>query len=205
MTNRLLSLLAITLISMQSIALAHFTMTYPSSRGFDTLKEPLAPCGGYDTLSAQRVQMPLKSSFIQIDSGHTAYTFVVYALLKNDPVNPDFIPSNLVQVAQGGRSYPEGACLPLTFSESVQANTNVTLQVVYNGGDGLLYQCVDALLVDSAPSFDVSKCVNADGSSKETTSENPSEPTTTPNQGSSLQIAYSLTFIVAVCISFLLV
>ncbi|GAA5795515.1 hypothetical protein EDC94DRAFT_613379 [Helicostylum pulchrum] len=203
MTNRLLSLLAITLISMQSIALAHFTMTYPSSRGFDTLKEPLAPCGGYDTPTAERVQMPLKSSFIQIDSGHTAYTFVVYALLKNDPVNPDFIPSNLVQVAQGGRSYPEGACLPLTFNESVQPNTNVTLQVVYNGGDGLLYQCVDAVLVDSAPSFDASKCVNADGSNEPTPSGNQSD--TAPNQGSSLRIAYGFTFIIAVFISFLLV
>lgn len=140
MANRLVTLLAITLITMQSMALAHFTLTYPTSRGFEESKEPLAPCGGFDTPSAQRIQLPLKSAFVQIDSGHTAYSFVVNALAKNDPINPDFISSNLVQVAQGGRTYPQAACLPLTFNDSFKPNTNVTIQVAYNGGDGSLYQ-----------------------------------------------------------------
>ncbi|KAI9362333.1 hypothetical protein BD770DRAFT_360164 [Pilaira anomala] len=214
MANRLVTLLAITLITMQSMALAHFTLTYPTSRGFEESKEPLAPCGGFDTPSAQRIQLPLKSAFVQIDSGHTSYSFVVNALAKNDPINPDFISSNLVQVAQGGRTYPQAACIPLTFNDSFKPNTNVTIQVAYNGGDGSLYQCFDALLVDSAPNFDTSKCVNADGSATGISNgasngasdgTNNSGTTTAPSQGSSLHIAYSLTFFVAVCISLLLV
>lgn len=137
---RLISLLAITLISMQSLASAHFTLTYPSTRGFDETKEATAPCGGYNTASSQRVQMPINSSFIEINSGHTSYTYVINALAKNDPTTSDFSnATNLVQVAQGGRAYPQAACLPLAFND-IKSNTNVTLQIVYNGGDGLLYQ-----------------------------------------------------------------
>lgn len=138
---RFIPLLAITLISMQSLALAHFTLKYPSSRGFDENTEPTAPCGGFDTASTtQRVQMPLKGSFIEIDSGHTSYTYLINALPKNNPTTADFTSANLVQVAQGGRNYPQAACLPIAFGDNLKANTNVTLQVVYNGGDGLLYQ-----------------------------------------------------------------
>lgn len=124
---------------MQSLVSAHFTLIYPSSRGFDETKEPTAPCGGFDTPSAQRVQMPLKSSFIAIDSGHVTYTYLINAVTKQNPTASDFT-SGTVQVAQGSRTYPQAACLPITFNDSFKANTNVTLQVVYNGGDGLLYQ-----------------------------------------------------------------
>jgi uncharacterized protein YdeI (BOF family) len=137
---RFLSILAITLISMQSLALAHFTLTYPVSRGFDENSEPTGPCGGFNTPSSQRVQMPLKGSFVEINSGHTSYTYIVNALANNNPTANDFITSNLVQVAQGGRNYPQAACLPIAFNDSLKDNTNVTLQIVYNGGDGLLYQ-----------------------------------------------------------------
>lgn len=136
---RFLAILAITLVTMQSLASAHFTLSYPKSRGFDESKEAVGPCGGFDTPSSQRVQMPLKNSFIQVNSGHVAYSYNINAVVKNDPTASDFS-SNVVKVAEGTRSYPEESCLPLNFNDSFKTNTNVTLQVVYNGGDGLLYQ-----------------------------------------------------------------
>lgn len=137
---RLVSFVAITLVCLQTLASAHFTLSYPSSRGFDESNESTAPCGGYNTVSTQRVQMPLNSSFIEINSGHPSYTYVVNVLASNSPSVADFSnTSNLVEVAQGGRSYPQAACLPLAF-KNIAPNTNVTLQVAYNGGDGLLYQ-----------------------------------------------------------------
>ncbi|KAI7889243.1 uncharacterized protein EV154DRAFT_553271 [Mucor mucedo] len=196
------------LVCFQTLVSAHFTLTYPSSRGFDDTKEATAPCGGFDTPSAQRVQIPLDGAFIEINSGHTSYTYIVNALAKNNPTVADFSnTSSLVQVAQGGRAYPQAACLPLAFND-IKPNTNVTLQVVYNGGDGLLYQCVDAVVVDAAPSFNKTMCVNADGS--DTSSVSSSAPAasatgTSASQGSTTQMAYGLTFIVAVCISVLLV
>lgn len=210
---RFLAILAVALVTMQSLVSAHFTLTYPSSRGFDETKEPTAPCGGFDTPSAQRVQMPLKSSFIEIDSGHVSYSYQINAVTKQNPTVSDFS-SGTVQVGQGSRSTPQAACLPLTFNDSFKANTNVTLQVVYNGGDGLLYQCVDAVLVDDAPNFDKSKCVNADGSAtnlgsstaspSSSGSASASSSTTTPNGATSAKTAYGLTFAAAVFICVLL-
>ena len=137
---RFIAILALALVTMQSFATAHFTLTYPKSRGFDESKEAIGPCGSFDTPSSDRVQIPLKSSFIQVDSGHITWSYVVNALTKPNPTANDFTQANFVQVAQGGRSYPQGACLPLSFNDSFKPNTNVSLQVVYNGGDGLLYQ-----------------------------------------------------------------
>lgn len=137
---RFIAILAVALVTMQSLVSAHFTLTYPSSRGFDESKEALGPCGSFDTPSAQRVQMPLKSSFIEIDSGHTAYSYIVNAVTKPNPTTADF--ANVISVAEGIRSYPQAACLPLTFNDSFKPNMNVTLQVIYNGADGLLYQVI---------------------------------------------------------------
>lgn len=140
MTGTLFAYCVALLVCLQLVS-AHFTLTYPSSRGFDDTKEATAPCGGFDTPSAQRVQLPIDGAFIEINSGHTSYTYIINALAKNNPTTADFSnTSSLVQVAQGGRNYPQAACLPLSFTQDIKSNTNVTLQVVYNGGDGLLYQ-----------------------------------------------------------------
>lgn len=75
---------------------------------------------------------------------------------------------------------------------------NATIQVIYNGGDGSLYQCADVVLVTNATGFDQSKCVNNNGASPSASGSAPA-PTnagvvSTPTQGAALAV---LTFFVA--------
>ena len=134
------TLLIVALISAHTV-LAHFQLTYPASRGFDETKEPTAPCGGFDSIGS-RVQVPLKNAFVEINSEHTSYTYTVSVLVNNSPVVADFSTSNLTQVATGSRNYPESACLPMDLSKNtaIKDGANATIQVVFNGGDGSLYQ-----------------------------------------------------------------
>lgn len=134
------ALLIVALISSQTV-LAHFSLTYPASRGFDETKEPTAPCGGFDSVAA-RTQVPLKNAFVEIDAEHTSYKYTVSVLVNNNPAVADFSTSKLVEVASGNRNYPQSACLPLdlTKDSSIVNGANATIQVVFNGGDGSLYQ-----------------------------------------------------------------
>lgn len=120
---------------------AHFQMIYPASRGFDESKEPIAPCGGFDTPSSERLSIP-RSAFMTIDSGHVSYSYVIKALYNENPSADDFNASNLRQLASDARNYPQAACLPFQFGNDVQDGTKATLQITYNGGDGLLHQVI---------------------------------------------------------------
>ncbi|KAI9261825.1 hypothetical protein EDC94DRAFT_541039 [Helicostylum pulchrum] len=179
------------------IASAHFELKYPTTRGFDETKEPTFPCGGSDTVE-NRTQIPLKNAFVEIDSGHTSYSYVVNVVAKNDPTTADFSTSELVQVSSGTRSYPQAACLPLSLSNStsITNGSNATIQVIFNGGDGLLYQCTDVTFVDSAPDFDQNMCVNADGSS---TGSSPTA-NNTKNKASSVTVSSGFLLFVIACV-----
>jgi hypothetical protein len=122
-------------------ASCHFQLIYPPTRGFDETKEPTVPCGGFDTASIPRTPFPLTGAFVEIDAGHTSYTYTVNVLLKSDPVTADFTGSKLVPVSEGTRNYPQKTCIALDFSRSkATSGTDATLQIIFNGGDGELYQ-----------------------------------------------------------------
>lgn len=97
--------------------------------------------GGFDVVQT-RTEFPLKNGFVEINSEHISYTYTVNVLVNNDPTVAAFSTSNLTQVASGSRNYPQSACLQLDLgnSSSVANGVNATIQVVFNGGDGLLYQ-----------------------------------------------------------------
>lgn len=132
---------ALVTILFGSMVGAHFQIIYPASRGFDETKEPIAPCGGFDTPSSERLSIP-RSAFMTIDSGHVSYSYVIKALYNENPSTDDFSADNLRQLADGTRSYPQAACLPFQFGSDVQDGTKATLQITYNGGDGLLHQVI---------------------------------------------------------------
>ncbi|KAI9263167.1 hypothetical protein BDA99DRAFT_407798, partial [Phascolomyces articulosus] len=159
---------------LQSVS-AHYQLTYPQSRGFNEDREPTAPCGGFDSVSS-RSQFPLQNGFVQINSGHTDYTYEVKLVTNStNPTASDF--TSAPTVAKGSRNYPADACLPIDLGnvQGLSAGTNATIQVVYDGGDGLLYQCADVTLAENPSSFNTTACVNADGSN----------PTAAPSNGGS--------------------
>jgi hypothetical protein len=141
MSRICIAVLIIALLSVQAV-LAHFSLDYPKTRGFDETKEPTAPCGGFDTVASTRSQVPLSNAFVEISAGHTSYSYKVSVIVNNNPTVADFSTNQLVEVATGNRNYPEAACLSLDLGKNtaIKAGTNATIQVIFNGGDGLLYQ-----------------------------------------------------------------
>ncbi|KAG0001349.1 hypothetical protein BGZ80_004336 [Entomortierella chlamydospora] len=160
---KVLSLASLLLCS--SAAMAHFTLDYPQSRGFDDDKEGTAPCGGFDTV-ANRTQFPLTNGFLQINSRHVSAEITINVVIGSNPVAADFTTAAGTPANSTSLKHPGNACFPLDLStfQGAANNTNATIQIVYNGGDSPLYQCSDVVLVTSAPSFDQTKCVNNDGS-----------------------------------------
>ncbi|KAI9315400.1 hypothetical protein BX666DRAFT_1811953, partial [Dichotomocladium elegans] len=120
---------------------AHFQLNYPASRGFNEDIEATAPCGGFNTPSS-RTQFPLQNGFVEISAGHPSYTYTVKVIASNNPSTADFTGNNATVVAHGSRNYPGPSCLSVNLGNAthIAAGTNATLQVQFEGGDGVLYQ-----------------------------------------------------------------
>ncbi|ORZ22250.1 hypothetical protein BCR42DRAFT_447575 [Absidia repens] len=163
--TRLLSITLLALIACQTV-FGHYQLTYPPSRGFDESREVTAPCGGFNTVSKNRTDFPLKNGFLEINSEHIKYTYKVFAVIGNNPNTAEFGSDSNV-IGQGQVNYPSESCLQVDFSSIKNATdgTPATLQVIYMAGDGDLYQCTDVTLKTEPSNFNSSACINADGSS----------------------------------------
>ncbi|ODN84399.1 hypothetical protein L202_00356 [Cryptococcus amylolentus CBS 6039] len=178
---------------MASTALAHFTLDYPTTRGFDEDKESDF-CGGFTSVSS-RQPFPLGSGPVHIDSHHTLATVVAFISTSENPSSfDDFnttsngtsipLASSIFQVAEGERCFN----IDLGSLVGLTNGSDVTLQIQYDGvsplllieehyltlgqGDGNLYQCADLTLIDGyeIPSnetctTDASKASNASATS----------------------------------------
>ncbi|KAF9973987.1 hypothetical protein BGZ73_002767 [Actinomortierella ambigua] len=162
------------LLLCSSAVLGHFTVTYPPSRGFDDVKEPQAPCGSFDTVT-NRTEFPLTKGFIEIDSGHVKADVAINLVLSQNPTNADFTAAAGKPAAKVSVSQPGANCLPVDLSTFAGAKDGVngTVQIVYNGGDSPLYQCIDVTLKSNPAGWDASKC------SKTTTPTTGPSPTPT--------------------------
>jgi hypothetical protein len=190
---------------LQSV-LAHFTLDYPATRGFNEDTEATVPCGHFDTVG-NRTQFPLTNGFLEIYSGHTSWSYTVNVVLGDSPVVADFS-SNASQIGSGSRSYPEKACLSVDLSKNsaIKDGVNGTLQIVYNGGDGLLYQCTDVTFTSAAAAWNASACANADGSSASASSSTSAAPSTSStSSAASLTITAALMLVAAVFVSAIII
>ncbi|KAG0046696.1 hypothetical protein BGZ83_008122 [Gryganskiella cystojenkinii] len=167
---KVLSSLA-TMLLCSSAVMAHFTLDYPASRGFNDDAEGNAPCGGFDTVT-NRTQFPLTKGFLDINSHHPSATVKINVVLSNNPGAADFTAAAGTPASSLALSHPGHACMQLDLSSFKGAanNVNATIQVVYNGGDSPLYQCTDVVLVTTAAGFDQSKCINDNGEAPSITS-----------------------------------
>ncbi|KAF9907156.1 hypothetical protein BX616_000519 [Lobosporangium transversale] len=182
-----------TLLLCSSAAMAHYTLDYPPTRGLNEDNEPIAPCGGFATVG-QRSQFPLSKGFVTINSGHVKAEIKINVAYGNNPSEADFTAAASTPASSSSVNHPGSSCLPLDLSSFKGAadNTNATIQIVYNGGDSPLYQCADVILVNSAPSFDQSKCVNDDGKTPSTTNPG-ANPSNTPSAGAVLSVKNAFT------------
>ncbi|WVQ85344.1 hypothetical protein IAT38_007509 [Cryptococcus sp. DSM 104549] len=184
------SILATSLLA--SSALAHFTLDYPTSRGFtDDIEDQF--CGGFNDVSNPRQPFPLGSGPIHIDSHHTLATVVAFVSTSTNPTS-----FNDFNTTSNGTSIPLATdffqvqsgeyCFNVDLGGLGIGLTNgseVTLQVQYDGGDGNLYQCTDLVLIEGyeIPSnetctSDASKAANATSTSSGAASATSSEAST---------------------------
>jgi len=141
-----------TVFAAASVVNAHFQINYPAVRGpFDEDNEPQF-CDGY-TQPAIRTRFPLANGVIVWEGEHPDWTIGVMISTAASPVSfNDFHTASgadqlVVDYFKGTGTTgcitikPNGAGI-----SGIQNGSNVTLQMVYDGGDGKLYQCMDVQL-----------------------------------------------------------
>lgn len=153
-----------------AVANAHFQLQYPVPRGpFVEDQEPTF-CDGYNNAVSNRTVFPLANGVINLNSEHPQWAVGVIVSTDQDPTSfSDFNSSSGYQMAvQYFESSGEGQyCFPIDLAAAgvsgIQDGANVTIQVVFNGGDGTLYQCADLTLSSNVtvPSNATSSCTNA--------------------------------------------
>ncbi|KAI0314987.1 hypothetical protein OF83DRAFT_1134233 [Amylostereum chailletii] len=156
---------------------AHFQLSFPVPRGPFVEDDEPTFCDNYVNAVSNRTQFPLSGGFFTLNSEHPSWVLGVLLSTDQDPSSfNDF--KNSSGSDQLARNYAtatgEGEfCIPLNLSNTgisgVQSGANVTLQFVFDGGDGQLFQCTDLTLSDSA-TIEGQSCQNATGSPSSTSS-----------------------------------
>ncbi|TFK76872.1 hypothetical protein BDN72DRAFT_830040 [Pluteus cervinus] len=156
-------LFALALLALPSLVAAHFQLQFPPPRGpFVEDNEPNF-CDGYLTPSDNRTTFSLANGFVTLNSEHPKWTFGVLLTTKNDSTSfNDF--QQVLPFFQGTGEGPQ--CIPLNLTASPNATSlttgeDVTLQFVYDGGDGQLYQCADVILSANATAPSNVTCTNS--------------------------------------------
>ncbi|KAF8078384.1 hypothetical protein FPV67DRAFT_1404369 [Lyophyllum atratum] len=173
------------LLALTAAVNAHFQLQFPPPRGvFNEDNEPTF-CDGYKTPASNRSTFPLSGGFFTLNSEHPQWTSGVLAASAANPTSFD----NFTQVIPFFQTQGEGLfCIPLDFSSHANSTgfkdgQNVTIQIVFDGGDGNLYQCADLTLSSNFKISSDVTCTNATGSSSATgtspTGTSPGAPTST--------------------------
>ncbi|ORY89067.1 hypothetical protein BCR35DRAFT_262814 [Leucosporidium creatinivorum] len=181
------------LAALVPLAAAHFTLDYPATRGFDEDLEPQF-CGGFPDVSSTRQPFPLSGSApILIDSHHPSAQVGILISLDSNPTSfdnftttstGDAIPMLLPfgQITGTGEFCFNVDVGSLGLS-NVTNGTVATIQVEFNGGDGLLLQCTDIVLVSDYTVPSNVTCANATATTSASDSAS-SSATATGSMGS---------------------
>ncbi|GAA6028940.1 hypothetical protein JCM8097_001516 [Rhodosporidiobolus ruineniae] len=159
------------LAALPLLASAHFILDYPTTRGFDEDLEPQF-CGGFNSTSSTRVPFPLSGSApVTIGSHHPSADVAILISFDENPTSfADF------NETSSGQSYgllkdfgtitgTGDFCFNVDIASlgvtGLQNGSVATLQVEYNGGDGILLQCSDLVLVSDYTAPSNVSCTNA--------------------------------------------
>ncbi|TFY67360.1 hypothetical protein EVJ58_g1689 [Rhodofomes roseus] len=158
------------LAGLVSAVSAHFHLQYPGPRGaFVESSEPTF-CDNYGDATTNRTTFPLNNGYYSLNSEHPTWTLGVIISAVQNPNNfANFTDSSgkYQMVVNYFETSGEGSfCAPINISaagiDGVKDGSNVTVQFIFDGGDGALYQCADLTLSESTTAIpsDVS-CSNA--------------------------------------------
>ncbi|KAK7692770.1 hypothetical protein QCA50_004403 [Cerrena zonata] len=149
------------LLGFSAVASAHFHLQFPPPRGLFVEDQEPTFCDGYTTSVDNRTQFPLNNGVVSITSEHPKWTFGVIVSTVQNPTNF----ANFSQAVPFFQTTGEGpACFPLNLASSgvsgLNDGVNATLQFVFDGGDGTLYQCSDVILSNAATIPSNVSCTN---------------------------------------------
>ncbi|KAJ7630708.1 hypothetical protein FB45DRAFT_916328 [Roridomyces roridus] len=152
------------LASLVALANAHFQMMFPPPRGPFVEDDEPNVCDGYSKV-VNRTVFPLTGGFYTLNSEHASW---VVGVTLSTAAAPDAF-TDFTGITNFVKASGEGTfCLPLDLSKTnatgLQDGMNVTLEIVFDGGDGELFQCVDLTLSSNA-SFSNIACSNGTSSS----------------------------------------
>ncbi|KAF8559403.1 hypothetical protein OG21DRAFT_1474348 [Imleria badia] len=185
--------------ALAAVANAHFQLQYLLPRGpFVQDSEPLF-CDGYINAVSNRTVFPISNGVIDLNSEHPTWTAGVIISTVQDPTSfPDFNSSS----GSGEGKF----CFPINITASgvsgIQDGANVTIQVIFDRGDGILYQCADLTLSANAtvPSNATSGCANITAS---TVTSSPTATASSP-AGKNMVTISSITSVVLTGLALLL-
>ncbi|KAI0639191.1 hypothetical protein C8Q77DRAFT_1204722 [Trametes polyzona] len=165
---------------------AHFQLQYPPPRGDFVASKEVGFCDGYVDAVSNRTVFPTKGGKISINSEHPSWTLGgVIATVQNPNSFDNFTSGGQFQfVVPFFKTSGEGGfCFPIDLAaqniSGVKDGANVTIQLIYDGGDGQLYQCADLTLSDSATVPDSVQCTNATNAAVTPVSSSVAAPTAT--------------------------
>ncbi|KII93444.1 hypothetical protein PLICRDRAFT_35650 [Plicaturopsis crispa FD-325 SS-3] len=164
-----------------AVANAHFHLQYPAPRGNFVEDDEPTFCDGYNNAVSNRTSFPLSGGFITLTSEHPSWTLGILVSTVQNPTSFDnFTSGGKNQFLAPFASFSgEGAfCLPVDLLSAnatggLKDGQNVTLEFVFDGGDGALYQCADLTLSSNASESGVS-CSNATSTSSSSSSSSTS-------------------------------
>jgi hypothetical protein len=168
---------------------AHFQVAYPPPRGVFVEDNEPTFCDGYVQAVGNRSEYPLSGGFVTLNSEHPSWSLAIIISTVQDPTSFDNF-TNSTGGQQIVRNFASGSgeggfCIPLNLNSTdisgVQDGANVTLQYIYNGGDGSLYECSDLTLSNNFTIPSNVSCANVT-----TTSSSSAPPSTsTSSKGNS--------------------
>lgn len=145
-----------------SSATAHFTLDYPTTRGFDEDLEPNNFCGGFSNVSLPRQPWYYRNGPIEIDSHHTSAIVNIYISFDVPTSAQSFLTTSngtsvpplrhdLAISGTGEFCFHANASALNIPGVNVGKGTNATIMVEYiNNVHGHLYQCTDVTFTDDA-------------------------------------------------------
>ncbi|KAJ3894042.1 hypothetical protein GG344DRAFT_86804 [Lentinula edodes] len=167
---------------------AHFQLQFPPPRGVFVEDQEPNFCDGYDSVASNRTSFPLSGGIISLNSEHPQWTAAVFITNASNPTSFD----NFTQITSFFQETIEGTfCMSFDLSQTnatgLTNGENVTIQILYDGGDGNLFQCAD-LTLDTSANVSSQSCTNTTSSSSSGALVGVSVPTT----GSMLGLAAGL-------------
>ncbi|KAF7339665.1 hypothetical protein MSAN_02181500 [Mycena sanguinolenta] len=179
----MLALTSLVFASLIALANAHFQLQVPAPRGnFVEDNEPNF-CDGYNDAASNRTEFPMTGGYFVLNSEHVSWTSASF-FPSSPPIdilttrlqvgvnlstsqNPQQFQDFSVPVFPFASESGEGpACFPLDLSSAGLTNgQNITLEFVFDGSDGILYQCADLTVSTTATLPSDSTCNFTTGTS----------------------------------------